>query len=140
MPKTQKAPVWGTTKVGRWAYPARKYADGTVERNTKTDGSGEFVAAPAGATFIANPHQTVTSLDEAKTPAKAATKAPKKAARKASGSKAPTGGHGHTWVLGGRCAKNLHTLTEQNLYVMPSGRHQCKDCRKAYRSNQAASA
>lgn len=35
----------GTIKVGRWEYPSRKYTDGSVERNTKRDGSGEWVAA-----------------------------------------------------------------------------------------------
>lgn len=32
-------------KVGRWTYPARIFTDGSVERNTKRDGSGEWVAA-----------------------------------------------------------------------------------------------
>lgn len=30
-------------QVGRWTYPARKDADGNVERNTKRDGSGEWI-------------------------------------------------------------------------------------------------
>lgn len=32
-----------SVKVGRWTYPARK-VNGKVERNTKRDGSGEWVA------------------------------------------------------------------------------------------------
>ena len=31
-------------KVGRWSYPARTYKDGKVTRNTKRDGSGEWIA------------------------------------------------------------------------------------------------
>lgn len=34
-----------TIKQGRWEYPARKYTDGSIERNTKRDGTGEWVAA-----------------------------------------------------------------------------------------------
>lgn len=33
----------GEVKVGRWTYPAR-LVDGLMERNTKRDGSGEWVA------------------------------------------------------------------------------------------------
>lgn len=33
-----------TVKIGRWTYPARNI-DGQLERNTKIDGSGEWVAA-----------------------------------------------------------------------------------------------
>lgn len=33
----------GVVKVGRWEYPARCLADGTVERNTKRDSSGQWV-------------------------------------------------------------------------------------------------
>ena len=38
-------PVSGefTVKMGRWEYPARYTEDGTVERNTKRDGSGEWI-------------------------------------------------------------------------------------------------
>lgn len=35
--------VPGSVKVGRWTYPARSWSDGTTERNTKRDGSGEWV-------------------------------------------------------------------------------------------------
>jgi hypothetical protein len=31
-------------KIGRWVYPARRDAHGVIVRNTKTDGSGEWVA------------------------------------------------------------------------------------------------
>lgn len=34
----------GETKVGRWTYPTRTFPDGKVLRNTKRDGSGEWVA------------------------------------------------------------------------------------------------
>lgn len=34
----------GIIKVGRWDYPARTFANGAQERNTKRDGSGEWVA------------------------------------------------------------------------------------------------
>jgi hypothetical protein len=33
-----------TVKIGRWVYPARNI-DGVFERNTKTDGSGEWIDA-----------------------------------------------------------------------------------------------
>lgn len=33
----------GSVKVGRWTYPARQYNDGTVTRNEKRDGTGEWV-------------------------------------------------------------------------------------------------
>lgn len=39
--------VHGSVKVGRWQYPAVRYSDGSVERNTKRDGSGEWVMAEA---------------------------------------------------------------------------------------------
>jgi hypothetical protein len=42
--KPSKATKATTVKVGRWTYPARK-VNGSVERNTKRDGSGEWVAA-----------------------------------------------------------------------------------------------
>lgn len=32
-----------TVKIGRWEYPSRKWSDGAYERNTKRDGSGEWV-------------------------------------------------------------------------------------------------
>lgn len=35
--------VNGTIKVGRWTYPARKKANGKIERNSKTDGSGDWI-------------------------------------------------------------------------------------------------
>lgn len=45
-------PMWDDTegetltevKVGRWTYPARMIPGGEIERNTKRDGSGEWVA------------------------------------------------------------------------------------------------
>lgn len=33
----------GSVKIGRWNYPTRTHTDGSVERNTKTDGSGEWI-------------------------------------------------------------------------------------------------
>lgn len=33
-----------TVKIGRWEYPARKYTDGTIDRNDKRDGSGDWLA------------------------------------------------------------------------------------------------
>lgn len=33
----------GEVKVGRWTYPSRQYEDGLIVRNTKRDGSGEWV-------------------------------------------------------------------------------------------------
>lgn len=32
-----------TVKIGRWEYPVRNWADGRQERNTKRDGSGEWI-------------------------------------------------------------------------------------------------
>jgi hypothetical protein len=46
-PKAKKSAVRTantTVKVGRWAYPGIVEADGSVFRNTKTDGSGEWIA------------------------------------------------------------------------------------------------
>jgi hypothetical protein len=43
----------GTVKVGRWVYPAMKDAANGVVRNTKRDGSGEWVAA-TGTAFTAS--------------------------------------------------------------------------------------
>lgn len=39
----------GTVKVGRWTYPARQLENGTVERNTARDGSGEWVKVHSSA-------------------------------------------------------------------------------------------
>lgn len=39
--------VHSDVKVGRWSYPARQYEDGLIVRNTKRDGSGEWVAYKA---------------------------------------------------------------------------------------------
>lgn len=39
-----------------------------------------------------------------------------------------------TWQIGTACPQG-HRLTEENLYVMPSGRKQCRDCRHGYPSN-----
>jgi hypothetical protein len=36
-------PQTGTVKVGRWEYPARSMDNGTIERNTARDGSGEWI-------------------------------------------------------------------------------------------------
>lgn len=44
----------GTVKVGRWEYPATQHPSGAVKRNTKRDGSGEWVDADA-AKFVAEP-------------------------------------------------------------------------------------
>jgi hypothetical protein len=45
--------VEGTVKIGRWTYPARTLGDKSVVRNTKRDGSGDWVSAPS-ALFDAN--------------------------------------------------------------------------------------
>lgn len=42
-PARQSMVTTGTVKVGRWTYPARQSLDGTIVRNTKRDGSGEWV-------------------------------------------------------------------------------------------------
>ncbi|AZS08774.1 hypothetical protein KDJ02_gp53 [Arthrobacter phage Litotes] len=34
-------------KVGRWVYPARQFEDGMIARNTKRDGSGEWIVHEA---------------------------------------------------------------------------------------------
>lgn len=41
-------PALGTVKFGRNVLPARKFSDGRIERNTKTDGTGSWVPATAG--------------------------------------------------------------------------------------------
>jgi hypothetical protein len=33
----------GEVKIGRWVYPSREFPNGAVVRNTKRDGSGEWV-------------------------------------------------------------------------------------------------
>lgn len=43
----QEEPVWEETypvKIGRWTYPTRQSTQGVQQRNTKRDGSGEWVA------------------------------------------------------------------------------------------------
>lgn len=42
-----------TVKVGRWEYPAKLNNAGLVLRNTKRDGSGEWVRHTEGATVVA---------------------------------------------------------------------------------------
>lgn len=42
-----------------------------------------------------------------------------------------------SWKLGEKCPQG-HTLTAQNLYVMPSGRKQCRECRSTMPSRQAS--
>jgi hypothetical protein len=42
-------PTTGTAKVGRWDYPAYQNADGTTQRNTSRDGSGQWVPVVASA-------------------------------------------------------------------------------------------
>lgn len=39
----QETPKTGTVKVGRWEYPTREDEDGNIQRNTKRDGSGDWV-------------------------------------------------------------------------------------------------
>lgn len=39
-----------------------------------------------------------------------------------------------TWVIGTPCPKG-HTLSDATLYVMPSGRPQCRECRSGFASN-----
>lgn len=41
-----------------------------------------------------------------------------------------------TWKVGDKCPQG-HKLTNENLYVMPSGRSQCRDCRKGMPSRSA---
>ena len=33
------------------------------------------------------------------------------------------------------CAKSLHAMTDQNTYVRPNGRRECRPCRDAYRGH-----
>lgn len=49
--KTRTAgPALGHLVIGRNHIPARRFSDGRVERNTKTDGTGEWVAYTGRAT------------------------------------------------------------------------------------------
>jgi hypothetical protein len=41
-------PSLGTVRIGRNILPARQFSDGTVERNTRTDGTGSWVPATSG--------------------------------------------------------------------------------------------
>lgn len=40
-----------------------------------------------------------------------------------------------SWLAGDTCPRGTHVLNGANVYVMPSGRKQCKDCRAGYPSN-----
>lgn len=107
-----RAPVTGrgTVKVGRWTYPAEKHAGGTVMRNDKRDGTGSWVEA--------DPAKYVETEQVA---------ASEQQAGKPSSTRAD-------WRVGGRCPKG-HYLGEGDIYKMPSGRMQCRKCRKGYGSN-----
>jgi hypothetical protein len=41
-----RAPAFtpGEVKIGRWVYPSRTFPNGAIVRNTKRDGSGEWIA------------------------------------------------------------------------------------------------
>ena len=101
----------GTVKVGRWEYPARKLDSGIIERNTKRDGSGEWVIASEIAFTPDAPTQTESQQRVAKLMAGK-----------------------RTWLPGTKCP-NGHTLNDTTRYVMPSGRVQCRECRRSYASN-----
>jgi hypothetical protein len=59
-----------------------------------------------------------------------------------------TGGHGgkpgaqvnkpgkSTWLVGDKCPRGTHTLTQETIYRMPSGRKLCRSCRAEYPSNR----
>lgn len=108
----------GTVKVGRWEYPAERFAGGTVMRNAKRDGSGTWVEVDA-AKYVET-EQVAPSVN-----------GPKPAA---AGNRSRA-----DWRVGGRCPKG-HLLSEDDIYEMPSGRKQCRKCRKNYGSNIAAKA
>lgn len=44
------------------------------------------------------------------------------------------------WRIGDLCPQGTHILDEHALYTMPSGRKQCRGCRKGYPSNAPAKA
>jgi hypothetical protein len=60
--------------------------------------------------------------------------APKAANAKAAAPAAPRAGS-VVWAVGSVC-KHGHELTTETLYLMPSGRSQCRTCRRGYVSNQ----
>lgn len=37
-------PLLGTVKIGRWEYPSRTYVTGEKQRNSKRDGSGDWIS------------------------------------------------------------------------------------------------
>lgn len=143
----------GTVKIGRWTYPARKDDDGTVTRAEKRDGSGEWAETnpalfvpdeePADTTSAGDHEQLAASriqsgdvpaIDgfvEAEVPEAVTGHGGKVGAQTASPGKS-------TWQVGTPCPKG-HTLSEETLYIMPSGRKQCKVCRGSYKSNGTAS-
>jgi hypothetical protein len=41
-------PTLGTVRIGRNTLPARRFSNGAVERNTRTDGTGTWVPATSG--------------------------------------------------------------------------------------------
>jgi hypothetical protein len=127
MPKTAPKAEVGTIKVGRWTYPARRYEDGAVMHETKTG----WTESPKPDAFVpAHPGLALVPGGKAPAVAKKATKVPSKAAKTASAAPARTK---HEWKIGGKCP-NGHKLTKDTLYVMPSGRHQCRVCRAALRA------
>lgn len=143
MPKTQNT-ITGTVKLGRWIYPARQHAEGDpgTFRNTKKDGSGQWVELEDASKFVADaqsaPKPSPVPQSVAKPLAKAGLTLVGSKPKPATKGKAPAKPK-QVWVIGGKCP-NGHKLTADTLYAMPSGRHQCKSCRRAYASNGSAKA
>lgn len=147
---------YGTVKVGRWAYPARQDSDGNVERNEKRDGSGDWsetnpvLFTPIGegdpaAEEVARFYRDTETPDVA-----AATSVPVIEGFVEEPQPEPKSSHGgkvgaqtrrpgkSTWEVGTECPQG-HTLdSEDDIYVMPSGRKQCRKCRSGHRSNKPA--
>lgn len=135
--------VRGTVKVGRWTYPAIRKEDGTVVRNSKRDGSGDWDETnPALFMFVGEgdpiAEKAAQAVEVPEIPGFVDAPAPAPE-RKSSGHGGRVGAQVRkpgksSWKIGDTCPQG-HELTEETLYEMPSGRKQCRVCRGSYRSN-----
>lgn len=100
----------GTIKIGRWDYPAARLSGGTIIRCTKRDpDKGEWFDATE-----AEAAKYVETVSVAPDP--------------------PEQPKTSRWQVGGTCPKGHEFATEEDIYTMPSGRKQCRKCRKGYAS------
>lgn len=155
--------VAGSVKVGRWHYPAVQDGE-TVTRNAKRDGSGEWEETnptlfrptgegdptaeaiaeeqaskarhPAGKGVGQKPNLTLVD-GFTEDPALAAPNGTTHGGKVGAQTKKPGKSD---WKVGSLCPQGLHKITDEDgdneVYVMPSGRRQCRKCRRGYSSNK----